>query len=125
MDIQTVGIDLAKNMFQIHGMNERGKPILRKQLKRDQVVVFFANLSPCLIGMEACGSAHYRARKLEARGHTVRLTAPQLVKPHVNSNKNDAADAEAIVTSPCLSRSVATDLAGMSERQLFSLSLAT
>jgi transposase len=70
MDIQTVGIDLAKNMFQIHGMNERGKPILRKQLKRDQVVVFCANLSPCLIGMEACGSAHDRARKFEARGHT-------------------------------------------------------
>jgi transposase len=65
MEIKTVGIDLAKNVFQIHGMNERGKPILRKQLKRDQVVVFFANLLPCLIGMEACSSAHYWARKLE------------------------------------------------------------
>jgi transposase len=105
MEIRTVGIDLAKNVFQIHGMNERGKPLLRKQLTRDQVVVFFANLPPCLIGMEACGSAHYWARKLEALGHTVRLMAPQFVKPYVKSNKNDAADAEAIceaVTRPTM-----------------------
>jgi hypothetical protein len=105
MEIKTVGIDLAKNVFQIHGMNERGKPILRKQLKRDQVVVFFASLPPCLIGMEACSSAHYWARKLEELGHTVRLMALQFVKPYVKSNKNDAADAEAIceaVTRPTM-----------------------
>ncbi|WP_454866872.1 IS110 family transposase [Pseudomonas lini] len=105
MEIRTVGIDLAKNVFQIHSMNERGRPLLRKQLKRDQVVVFFANLPPCLIGMEACGSAHYWARKLEALGHTVRLMAPQFVKPYVKSNKNDAADAETIceaVTRPTM-----------------------
>lgn len=105
MEIRTVGIDLAKNVFQVHGMNERGKPLLRKQLKRDQMAVFFANLSPCLIGMEACSSAHYWARKLEALGHTVRLMAPQFVKPYVKSNKNDAADAEAIceaVTRPTM-----------------------
>ena len=96
MEIRTVGIDLAKNVFQIHGMNERGKPLLRKQLKRDQVAVFFANLPPCLIGMEACSSAHYWAHKLEKLGHTVQLMAPQFVKPYVKSNKNDAADAEAI-----------------------------
>jgi transposase len=96
MEIKTVGIDLAKNVFQIHGMNERGKPILRKQLQRDQVATFFANLPPSLIGMEACSSAHYWARKLETLGHTVRLMAPQFVKPYVKSNKNDAADAEAI-----------------------------
>ncbi len=105
MEIKTVGIDLAKNVFQIHGTNERGKPILRKQLKRDQVMVFFANLPPCLIGMEACSSAHYWARKLEVLGHTVRLMAPQFVKPYVKSNKNDAADAEAIceaVTRPTM-----------------------
>ena len=95
MEIKTVGIDLAKNVFQIHGMDERGKPILRKQLKRDQVAVFFANLPPCLIGMEACSSAHHWARKLEALGHSVRLIAPQFVKPYIKSNKNDAADAEA------------------------------
>jgi transposase len=96
MQITTIGIDLAKNVFQVHGANEHGKPVLRKQLKRDQVVVFFANLSPCLIGMEACGGAHHWARKLEALGHTVKLIAPQFVKPYVKSNKNDVADAEAI-----------------------------
>ena len=96
MKITTVGIDLAKNVFQVHGVDERGKAVLRKQLRRDQVAVFFANLPPCLIGMEACGSAHHWARTLQGFGHTVRLMAPQFVKPYVKSNKNDAADAEAI-----------------------------
>lgn len=99
MEIRTVGIDLAKNLFQIHAMNERGKSLLRKQLKRDQVAVFFANLPPCLIGMEACSSSHYWGRKLESLGHTVRLMAPQFVKPYVKSNKNDAADADASTRS--------------------------
>ncbi|WP_028208285.1 IS110 family RNA-guided transposase [Paraburkholderia nodosa] len=96
MKITTVGIDLAKNVFQVHGVNEHGKTVLRKQLKRDQVAVFFANLPQCLIGMEACGSAHHWARKLRGLGHDVRLMAPQFVKPYVKTNKNDAADAEAI-----------------------------
>jgi transposase len=96
MKITTVGLDLAKSVFQIHGANERGKTLVRKQLKRDQVSSFFAKLPPCLIGMEACSSAHHWARKLESLGHTVRLMAPQFVKPYVKSNKNDAADAEAI-----------------------------
>lgn len=96
MQITTVGIDLAKNVFQVHGMDARGKTVLRKQLKRDQVAAFFGNLQPCLIGMEACGSAHYWARKLLAQGHQVKLIAPQFVKPYVKSNKHDAADAEAI-----------------------------
>lgn len=96
MQITTVGIDLAKNVFQVHGMNERGKAVLRKRLRRDQVAVFFANLPPCLVGMEACGGAHHWARKLQAMGHTVKLMAPQFIKPYVKSNKNDAADAEAI-----------------------------
>ena len=96
MKITTVGIDLAKNVFQVHGVDERGKAVVKKQLKRDQVLPFFANLSPCRIGMEACASAHYWARKLEAYGHTVKLMAPQFVKPYVKTNKNDAADAEAI-----------------------------
>ena len=96
MKITTVGIDLAKNVIQVHGVDERGKTVLKKQLKRDQVAAFFANLPPCLIGMEACGSAHHWARKLQAFGHTVRLMAPQFVKPYVKTNKNDAADAEAI-----------------------------
>ena len=96
MNITTIGIDLAKNVFQIHGVDERAKAGLKKQLKRAQVLPFFANLPPCLIGMEACGSAHYWARKLNELGHTVKLMAPQFVKPYVKTNKNDAADAEAI-----------------------------
>ena len=96
MQITTVGLDLAKNVFQVHGVNEHGKIVLRKQLRRDQVAPFFANLPACLIGMEACGSAHHWGRKLQSLGHTVRLMAPQFVKPYVKSNKNDAADAEAI-----------------------------
>jgi len=96
MQITTVGLDLAKNVFQVHGVNQHGKIELRKQLKRDQVAAFFANLPSCLIGMEACSGAHHWARKLQALGHTVRLMAPQFVKPYVKSNKNDAADAEAI-----------------------------
>ena len=96
MKITTAGIDLAKNVFQVHGVDEHGKTVLKKQLKREQVAVFFANLPPCLIGMEACGSAHHWARKLQGYGHTVRLMAAQFVKPYVKTNKNDAADAEAI-----------------------------
>ena len=96
MKITTVGIDLAKNVFQVHGVDERGKVALRRQLKRHQVAPFFANLPPCLIGMEACASAHHWGRTLQRLGHTVRLMAPQFVKPYVKSNKNDVADAEAI-----------------------------
>ncbi|NNM68388.1 MAG: IS110 family transposase [Gallionella sp.] len=96
MKLTTIGIDLAKTVMQVHGINERGKTALKKQFRRDQMLPFFANLTPCLIGIEACGSAHYWARKLEALGHTVKLMAPQFVKPYVKTNKNDAADAEAI-----------------------------
>jgi transposase len=105
MQITTIGIDLAKAVFQVHGVDAHGKTVLKKQLKRTQVAEFFVNLPPCLIGMEACGSAHYWARKLQAFGHTVRLMAPQFVKPYVKTNKNDAADAEAIceaVTRPTM-----------------------
>jgi transposase len=94
--ITAVGIDLAKNVFQLHGVDERGHMKLKKKLRRTQMVEFFANLPHCLIGIEACGSAHFWARKLQALGHTVRLMAPQFVKPYVKTNKNDAADAEAI-----------------------------
>jgi transposase len=96
MKVTTTGIDLAKNVFQVHGVDERGKAVLRKQLKRKDVAAFFARIEPCLIGMEACGSAHYWARKLTELGHTVRLMAPQFVKPYVKTNKNDRNDAEAI-----------------------------
>jgi transposase len=96
MNVTTIGIDLAKNVLQVHGVDARGKVILRKQLRRAQVISFFANLPPCLIGMEACASAHHWGRTLGRFGHTVRLMAPQFVKPYVKSNKNDVADAEAI-----------------------------
>jgi transposase len=96
MKITTIGLDLAKAVFQIHGVDERSKVAARKQLKRAEMSKYFANLEPCLIGMEACGSAHYWARKLESYGHTVKLMAPQFVKPYVKTNKNDMADAEAI-----------------------------
>ena len=96
MKVTTIGIDLAKSVFQVHGVDERGHVGVRKQLRRDQVAVFFANLPACLVGMEACGSAHHWARKLRGFGHEVRLISPQFVKPYVKSNKNDAADAEAI-----------------------------
>lgn len=96
MKITTIGIDLAKEVFQIHGVDEHGKAVLRKQLKRKDMAKFFANLEPCLIGMEACGSGHHWARKLGEYGHTAKLMAPQFVKPYVKTNKNDVADAEAI-----------------------------
>ena len=96
MKITTVGIDLAKNVFQVHGIDARGKTMVRKQLRRAQVAIFFGSLPPCVIGMEACASAHYWGRTLERFGHTVRLMASQFVKPYVKTNKNDAADAEAI-----------------------------
>jgi transposase len=92
MKLTTVGIDLAKNVIQVHGVDERGNVVLKKQLKRGQVASFFINVPACLIGMEACGGAQYWARKLSELGHTVKLIAPQLVKPYVKTNKNDAAD---------------------------------
>ena len=94
--ITTVGLDLAKSVFQVHGSDIDGRPVLRKKLRRDQVLRFFATLEPCLVAMEACGGAHHFARELQALGHDVRLIPPQYVKPFVKTNKNDAADAEAI-----------------------------
>lgn len=96
MKITAIGIDLAKEVFQIHGVDVHGKAVLRKQLRRSEMARFFANLEPCLIGMEACGSSHHWARKLGEFGHTVKLMSPQFVKPYVKTNKNDMADAEAI-----------------------------
>jgi transposase len=94
--ITIVGLDLAKSVFQVHAADNEGMPVVRKKLRRGQVHEFFAGLSPCLIGLEACASAHYWARELQALGHEVRLIPPQYVKPFVKTNKNDAADAEAI-----------------------------
>jgi transposase len=96
MTITTAGLDIAKQIIQLHAVDERGKPVVRRPLKRHQVLPFFANRPPCLIGIEACGGAHDGARRLTALGHTVKLMAPQFVKPYVKANKHDAADAEAI-----------------------------
>ncbi|MCP4452062.1 MAG: IS110 family transposase, partial [Planctomycetes bacterium] len=95
-NITTIGLDLAKSVFQMHGMDHEGRAVLRKKLRRGQVLKFFATLPPCLVGLEACGSAHYWAREISAHGHEVRLLPPQYVRPFLKSNKHDAADAEAI-----------------------------
>jgi len=94
--ITTVGLDLAKSVFQVHGIAEDGAVIVRRALRRSQVLDFFHKLQPCLVGMEACGSAHYWAREIQALGHTVRLMPPAYVKAYLKRNKTDAADAEAI-----------------------------
>ncbi len=92
----TVGLDLAKSCFQVHGADAQGRPVLRKKQARGKVLEFFAGLPPCLVGIEACGSAHHWARELIKLGHEVRLMPAQYVKPYVKTNKHDAADAEAI-----------------------------
>ena len=96
MNIKRIGIDLAKQVFQVHGVDGQEKAVLRQKLARAKMLTYFQKLPPCLIGMEACSSAHYWARELQKIGHTVKLMAPQFVKPYVKSNKNDANDAEAI-----------------------------
>jgi transposase len=104
-DIITVGVDLAKNVFQVHAVGAEGKIVVRRQVRRGEMLKFFAELPPCLIGMEACASAHHWARELKALGHEVRLMPPAYVKPYVKRGKTDAADAEAIceaVTRPTM-----------------------
>ena len=96
MQISTIGLDIAKNVFQIHGIDAAEKVVVRKRLRRRQVLEFFKALPPCLIGMEACATAHYWARELTKLGHRVRLMPAKDVKAYVKRNKNDAADAEAI-----------------------------
>jgi transposase len=94
--IKIVAIDLAKNSFHVHGADDQGRKVMSKKMSRSKLAKFMANLPPCLVAMEACGSAHYWGRKFQSYGHEVRLIAPQFVKPFVKSNKNDAVDAEAI-----------------------------
>lgn len=96
MQITTVGLDLAKKVFQVHGIDETGDVVVRRSLRRGQVKPFFGKLEPCLIGMEACGTSHFWARELRALGHEVRLMPPGYVKPYVKRGKTDASDAEAI-----------------------------
>src|SRR5262245_27126430 len=94
--ITTIGLDLAKKVFQVHGVDAEGKIVVARKLKRKEVLAFFAKLPPCLVGMEACGSAHYWAREITKLGHTVKLMPPKYVKPYVKRGKTDAIDAEAI-----------------------------
>jgi transposase len=103
--VNTAGVDLAKNVIQIHGVDSDGKVVVRRQLRRSQFLAFFEGRQGCLIGMEACSGAHHWARQLQEMGHEVRLMPPSYVKPYVNRNKTDAADAEAIceaVTRPSM-----------------------
>lgn len=96
MDIAVVGLDLAKNVFQVHAISSAGEVVVRKPFRRAQLIPFFKSLSPCLIGMEACSTGHYWARELTSFGHNVRLMPPAYVKPYVKRGKTDASDAEAI-----------------------------
>ncbi len=96
MDVSTIGLDLAKNLFQVHGVDRDGKVVIRRQMRRNKLLEFFASLPPCVVGMEACCSAHHWAREIRRLGHDVRLMPPHYVKPYVKRQKNDAADAEAI-----------------------------
>jgi transposase len=94
--ITTIGLDIAKSVFQVHGIDAGGQVVIRRQLKRRYVLAFFEKLSPCLVGIEACASSHYWSREIKALGHTVRLMPPAYVRPYVKRQKNDMADAEAI-----------------------------
>jgi transposase len=103
--VTTIGLDIAKSVFQVHGIDAEGVVIIRRQVRRGQVLKFFASLPPCLIGIEACASAHHWSRKLQSLGHEVKLMPPAYVKPYVKRQKNDMADAEAIceaVTRPTM-----------------------
>jgi transposase len=105
MQVTTIGLDLAKHVFQVHGVDASGAIVLRRRIRRSEMVRFFGRLEPCLIGMEACATSHHWGRTLQALGHGVRLMAPHYVKAYVKRNKNDAADAEAIceaVTRPSM-----------------------
>src|SRR3954466_7596967 len=104
-EISTIGLDLAKNVFQVHGVDRSGAVVLRRQLRRGAVEKFFAQLSPCTVGVEACGTAHHWARVISRYGHEVRLMPPAYVKPYVKRNKNDGRDAEGVceaVTRPTM-----------------------
>ena len=101
----TVGLDVAKNVFQVHGFDQDGAPMIRRKLRGADVLSFFGSLTPCPVGLEACAGAHHWAREIARRGHDVRLMPPQYVRPYVKRNKNDAADAAAIceaVTRPTM-----------------------
>ena len=94
--VTTIGLDIAKSVFQVHGVDAEGNVLIRRKLKRRYVLAFFQKLQPCLVGIEACATSHHWSRELKTLGHTVRLMPPAYVKPYVKRQKNDATDAEAI-----------------------------
>ena len=100
MQITTIGLDLAKHWFQVHGVDASGRVVVRRRLWRSGVIAYFRSLEPCLVGIEACATAHCWARELTALGHTVKLMPPAYVKAYVKRNKNDAADAQAFSPVP-------------------------
>jgi transposase len=113
--ITTIGLDIARSVFQVYGVDAEGHVVIRRRLKRRYVLAFFQKLPPCLVGIQACASSHYWSRELQALGHTVRLMPPAYVKPYVKRQKNDTTDAEAIceaVTRPTM-RFVATKTPGL------------
>src|SRR3981189_3861682 len=114
-------MDTSKHIFQLHGVDAAEQVVLRKRLRRSEVVAFFAKLPPTVIGMEACGAAHYWARELGQLGHTVKLIAPQHVKPYVKRNKNDGRDAEGLCEA--MSRPTMQFVAGKTEGQQAALML--
>ena len=122
MKVTTLGIDLAKSIFRIHGVDDKGAVVLRKQLTRKQLLPFLARLQPCMVGMEACGGAHYWAREITKLGHAARLMSPHFVKPYRKSQKNDGNDAEAICEAPggsrCGSCQLSAELSRTSRRSI-------
>ena len=105
MQISTIGLDIAKTVFQVHGVDGQGNVVVTRQMRRSRLIAFFEKLGPCLVGMEACATAHYWAREIALLGHEVRLMPPSYVKAYVKRGKNDAADAAAIceaVTRPSM-----------------------
>jgi transposase len=116
MQITTIGLDLAKHWFQVHGVDTNGQVVVRRRLWRSEVIAYFRSLEPRLVGMEACATSHHWARELIALGHTVKLMPPAYVKAYVKRNKNDAADAEAIceaVTRPSMRTTTLVSTASM------------
>ena len=118
MNVSLLGIDLAKNVFQLHGIDKKGKPLMRKQLKREHLLSFIANTPPCIIAMEACGSAHYWGRQFEKLGHIVKLISPQYVKPFVKGNKNDRNDAQAITEAASRANQFFVPIKGVAQQDI-------
>src|SRR3979409_1895662 len=115
--VTTLGLDIAKSVFQVHGVAADGQVVIRRQLKRRYVLAFFQKLSPCLVGIQACASSHHWSRELRALGHTVRLMPPAYVRPYVKRHRNDAADAEAICEAVIRSVNAANVLRQAAARQ--------